>query len=78
MMPSSRRSLVADLALVFGVAVALAACVALAGCAACPAPAPASWAEYVERHPYYRDLDPSKDHPGWRGTGGVCGAGKCG
>lgn len=38
MMPSSRRSLVADLALVVGVAVALAACVALAGCAACPAP----------------------------------------
>ena len=38
---------------------------------------PATWAEYVRIFPHFRDLSPAADHPCWKGSGQVCGAGKC-
>jgi hypothetical protein len=39
---------------------------------------PATWAEYVRIFPHFRYLSPAADHPCWKGSGQVCGAGKCG
>ena len=67
---------------VVAVLVTLLVAVASCGCACAPRPEPMpplpAWAEYTLTRPQYRNLSPDADHPGWRGRGQVCGAGKCG
>ena len=62
----------------WAIAVALIVLMLLFPACACRPASPAqSWADYVRARPYYRDLSPAADHPCWRGSGQVCGAGKC-